>query len=351
MKRVNWVLLGLLGVVLVYGVVSMVIVAVVYGGQFPRYDRPDMSVSAGLRYEDIEADYPRDLVSFKSGDNLLQGYVYGSGQDRGLVVLAHGIGGGADSYLAQIAYFVDQGWCVFAYDATGSFDSEGKSTRGFPQGLLDLRAALDFIEGEGSLSSLPVLLFGHSWGGYAVANVLHFGYDVAGVVSVSGADSSLGMISEQGRRMMGGFIDFQVPFLGFYEWLLFGDVASLKGSEAVFGSDVPVLVIHGRNDEFVSYDGVSLYSRVVGSDEGNVRSLLLSEPGRSGHGDLFDSLSSLKYIEEINVVYGELYEEYDGKIPYEVNRDFYDGVDRFLANGLDLGLMGEINGFFLECVE
>lgn len=350
MKRVRLVFFGVLGVVLVYGVVSMVIVAVVYGGQFPRYDRPDMSVSAGLRYEDLEGDYPRDLVSFKSGDNLLQGYIYGVGQDRGLVVVAHGIGGGADSYLAQISYFVDQGWCVFAYDATGSFDSEGRSTKGFPQGLLDLRAALDFIEGEGSLSSLPVLLFGHSWGGYAVANVLHFGYDIAGVVSVSGADSSLGMITEQGRRMMGGFIDFQVPFLGFYEWLLFGDLASLRGSEAVFGSDVPVLVIHGRNDDFVSFDGVSLFSK-VGSDEGNVRSLLLSEPGRSGHDDLFDSLSSLKYIEEINIVYGELYEEYDGKIPYKVKRDFYVGVDRFLANGLDLGLMGEINGFFLECVE
>ena len=351
MRKVKWVLLGLLGVVLVYGIVSMVIVAVVYGGQFPRYDRPDMSVSVGLRYEDLEEDYPRELLSFMSGDNLLQGYVYGVGQDRGLVVLAHGIGGGADSYLSQISYFVDQGWCVFAYDASGSFDSEGKSTKGFPQGLLDLRAALDFIGGEESLSSLPVLLFGHSWGGYAVANVLHFGYDVVGVVSVSGADSSLEMITEQGRRMMGGFIDFQVPFLGFYEWLLFGNVASLKGSEAIFGSDVPVLVIHGRDDEFVSYDGVSIFSKVEGSSEGNVRSLLLSEPGRSGHSDLFDSLSSLEYINEINVVYGELYKEYDEKIPYEVKQDFYAGVDRFLANGLDLGLMGEVNSFFLECVE
>jgi pimeloyl-ACP methyl ester carboxylesterase len=341
----------LLGVVLVYGVVSMVVVAVVYGGQFPRYDRPDMSLSVGLRYEDLEGEYPRELVNFESGDNLLQGYVYGVGQDRGLVVVAHGIGGGADSYLAQISYFVDQGWCVFAYDATGSFDSEGKSTRGFPQGLFDLRAALDFIEGEERFSSLPVLLFGHSWGGYAVANVLHFGYDVAGVVSVSGADSSLEMIIEQGRRMMGGFIDFQSPFLWLYEWFLFGNVASLRGSEAVFLSGVPVLVVHGRDDEFVSYDGASLYSKVEGSSEGNIRSLLLSEPGRSGHSDLFDSLSSLEYIEGINVVYGELYEEYDGKIPYEVEQGFYAGVDRFLANGLDLGLMGEINGFFLECVE
>ena len=41
-----------------------------------------------------------------------------------------GIGGGADSYLPQITYFLDQGWRVFAYDATGSFDSEGKTTKG-----------------------------------------------------------------------------------------------------------------------------------------------------------------------------------------------------------------------------
>lgn len=351
MKRVRLVLLGFVGVVLVYCVVSMVIVAIVYGGQFPRYDRPDMSVTAGLRYEDLEGEYPRDLVSFKSGDNLLQGYVYGVGQDRGLVVVAHGLGGGADSYLAQIAYFVDQGWCVFAYDATGSFDSEGKSTRGFPQGLLDLRAALDFIEGEGSLSSLPVLLFGHSWGGYAVANILHFGYDIAGVVSVSGADSSLAMINEQGRRMMGGFIDFQVPFLRFYEWLLFGDIAGLRGSDAIFDSGVPVLVVHGKDDELVSLSGASVVSGLGDESRDGVSVLIMRGPGGSGHDDLFDSLASLEYVKGLNVAYMGLYERYDGDIPNEVKRDFYSSVDRFLAQDVNGELMARINGFFLECLE
>ena len=62
--------------------------------------------------------------------------------------------------MLAVSKFNDELICT----TTGSFDSEGKSTRGFPQGLLDLRAALDFIEGEGSLSSLPVLLFGNVFG-------------------------------------------------------------------------------------------------------------------------------------------------------------------------------------------
>ncbi len=156
---------SIVGGLLLFSIISMVISIVVYNGQFPRYERHDISVSAGLRYEDLKERYPRRLVSFKSGPNRLQGYVYGVNQAKGLVVVVHGLGGGADSYLSQITYFVDQGWRVFAYDATGSFDSEGNSTKGFPQVLIDLDAALMYIESQEDFASLPVLLFGHSWGG------------------------------------------------------------------------------------------------------------------------------------------------------------------------------------------
>lgn len=130
--------LSIIGFVLIFSILSMIVVSIIYNGQFPRYDRHDSTITAGLRYEDLETVYPRSLVSFKSGNNTLQGYIYGQNQNQGLVVVAHGLGGGADSYLSQITYFVDQGWQVFAYDATGSFDSEGKTTKGFPQALIDL---------------------------------------------------------------------------------------------------------------------------------------------------------------------------------------------------------------------
>lgn len=76
------------------------------------------------------------------------------------------------------------------------------------------------------ICNLPILLFGHSWGGYAVANVLHYDYEIAGVVTVSGTNSPMDMILEQGRRMMGGFINMQYPYLWLYQRILFGEVAS-----------------------------------------------------------------------------------------------------------------------------
>jgi uncharacterized protein len=68
-----------------------------------------------------------------------------------------------------------------------------------------LDAALTYINTQEEFVSLPILLFGHSWGGYAVANLLHYDYEIAGVVTVSGANSPMEMIMEQGRSMMGAF--------------------------------------------------------------------------------------------------------------------------------------------------
>ncbi|MHB1155156.1 MAG: alpha/beta hydrolase [Eubacteriales bacterium] len=339
------------GFILIFSIVSMVIVTFVYNGQFPRYDRHDTTVTAGLRYADLETQYPRSLVSFKSGSNRLQGYVYGLNQNQGLVVVAHGLGGGADSYLPQITYFVDQGWRVFAFDTTGSFDSEGKTTKGFPQALIDLDAALAYINTQEEFSALPILLFGHSWGGYAVANILHYDYEIAGVVTVSGANSAMEMIMEQGRSMMGNFIYTQYPYLWLYQRILFGETASLNAVDAINKSDVPVLIIHGTEDELVTYKGSSIISNINAITHPNVRTVLMNEPGRSGHNDLFRSDAGMDYIDDINIEYRKLYDFYEQKIPYEVKQDFYSGINRALAQDINRVLMDEIQAFFLQSIK
>ena len=343
--------LSIIGIILIFSIISMIVVKFVYDGQFPRYDRHDETITADLRYTDIEEEYPRDLVNFNSGKNRLQGYVYGSDNNMGLVVVAHGLGGGADSYLSQITYFVDQGWRVFAYDATGSFDSEGKTTKGFPQSLLDLDAALDYIEIQPEFDNIPILLFGHSWGGYAVANVLHYSHEIAGVVTVSGVNSSMEIIIEQGQRMMGGFIHTQYPFLWLYQRMLFGKTASLNAVDAINESDIPVLIIHGTEDELVSYKGCSIISKIDDMTNPNVRIMPISETDRNGHNNIFRSDEAIDYVNEINISYRELYDGYEQNIPYEVNQDFYSGIDRNLAQDLNINLMDEIQEFYLECLK
>ncbi|NLM77088.1 MAG: alpha/beta hydrolase [Ruminococcaceae bacterium] len=349
-KRGRRILAGILVAVLLYSLISLVVTKFIYDSQFPRYDRHDETVMAGLRYTDLAETYPRQLFQFKSGDNQLQGYLYGQDQDRGLVVVAHGIGSGADSYLPQITWFVDQGWRVLAFDATGSFDSEGATTRGFPQALLDLDALLTYISTQEEESNLPLLLFGHSWGGYAVTNILHFNHDIQGVVSVAGVNSSMEMVLEQGQRMMGPFIYLQYPFLWLYQRFLFGSVASLSADVAIRSTDVPVMLIHGSEDEMVSFSGSSIVAAVRQDTPSNVHLLIRDQKDRNGHNNLFRSTDALAYIEDINHDYRKLYEQYEQNIPYDVRQDFYAMIDRARAQQLDEGIMGDIQSFYLDCL-
>jgi len=351
MSTVKKIVTGIVASVLIFSIISMVVVIFIYNGQFPRYKRHDMTVSAGLRYEDIKDRFPRVPVDFKSGENMLQGYRYGENSDKGLVVVSHGIGGGADSYLPQIIYFLDKGFEVFAYDSTGSFDSEGKSTKGFPQSLLDLDAALIFINSIDEYEGLPVVLFGHSWGGYAAANVLHFDHEIAGVVSVSAANSPMEMIMEQGRNMMGGFINVQYPFLWIYQRMLFGKAASFNAVDAINNSDVPALIIHGTEDDFVLYEGSSIISNKKSITNPKADFISISAPGQNGHNNLFRSKEAMDYIDELNVEYRKLYDSYNQNIPYEVRQDFYSKVDRALAQDLNAELMDEIVEFYLNSIK
>ena len=337
--------IGLIVAAVLFLLVSIIATKIVYDKQFPRYDRPDPFTTALLRYSDIEGDYGRRLVCFDSGDHKLQGYIYGVDNTRGLMVVAHGLGGGADSYLPQIKHFVDQGFRVFAYDCTGSYDSEGKTTKGFPQSVVDLQAALTYIATQPDLSTLPMLLFGHSWGGYAVANVLNYPHDIKGVISASGVNTAIDIIIEQGRTFMGGFIYTQYPFLWLYQRLLYGKVASFDAVTALNTTGVPALIIHGMADELVAYDGSALIARKDEIVNPRVSFITVDEPGRDGHNNIFKSDAAINYIEEINREYRSLYDSHDGQIPYELKKSFYDGLNRFLVQELNPNLMQVIDGF------
>ncbi|HBN97507.1 MAG TPA: hypothetical protein DDZ66_14545 [Firmicutes bacterium] len=53
---------------------------------------------------------------------------------------------------------------------------------------------------------------------------------------------------------------------------------------------------------------------------------------------------------EVNVLYRELYDLYEQKIPYEVRQDFYSTIDRELAQDLNRDLMDDIQVFLLDCL-
>jgi alpha-beta hydrolase superfamily lysophospholipase len=155
--------------------------------------------------------YSREEVRFNSNGNALQGFIYGKTNSNGLIVISNEIGGTADSYFPLIMYFVDNGWRVFAFNNTGVGGSEGDGIRGLTQSVIDLDNALTYIEKTDAFNGLPVMLVGHSLGGYAVCAILNYNHNVKAVASFAGFNNSSEIFKEQGVSMFGGWFYLLTP--------------------------------------------------------------------------------------------------------------------------------------------
>lgn len=331
---------------LLFSLVSMIVVKIMYDDNFKRAEKMEHRFSAYLYYEDIQDKYDREIIDFYSGKNKLTGYIYGQGQNQGLVVISHGLGGGAESYLAEVMYFVDQGWTVFAFDNTGSHESEGKGTIGLAQSVIDLDSALSYVENDSQLKDLPIMLYGHSWGGYAVTSILNYDHDINASVSIAGFNSPFGLLMEQAKSMMGFFAYIESPFLWAYQSLLFRKAASMTAVDGINSSDTPVMIIHGDEDDVILYEGASIISHKDEITNPNVIFKTCSEVDHNGHNNLFASVAAMEYINGINEEYLELYNQYNGEIPDEIRAKFYEGIDRYLTEDLDAEFIDDINEFF-----
>lgn len=217
-------------------------------------------LSPWLRYEDVEG-YPRRLTSFYSGENRLQAYIYGEHNHKGLIVMSHGIDLSAENYFAETMYFVDMGWRVFAFDKTGRHGSEGRGITSLQQSVLDLDAALTYIENQNW--NLPIMLFGHSLGGYAVTAVLNKRQDINAVVSIAGFSKPVRVMHEVARDYIGlGFIaTLGYPHTWIYNQLRFGRFANLSAIDGINNTNIPIMVIHGTGDHLISYNGASIIAQ------------------------------------------------------------------------------------------
>lgn len=78
---------------------------------------------------------------------------------------------------------------MLGFDYTGCYTSEGKVFGGYTQSVYDLDSILTYCDNNASFSNMPIYLFGHSMGGYAVTAVLNYNHRVDAVVSASGINS------------------------------------------------------------------------------------------------------------------------------------------------------------------
>lgn len=212
-------------------------------------------------YDFIQEEHPEFIryeTSFPSDQGQrLAGYFYGYPQAdyKGLIVLAHGMSDGQNSYIAESEYLARNGYLVFAYDCTGTNKSSGEKLIGLSQSAIDLKYALDYLATLKELSPLPFFLYGHSWGGFAVTAVNNYelAVEIQGIVSVAGFEESNNVFFEQGSHIFGPAISLFLPYVGLYERFLFGENANYTGIDGLNKTKAHVLIIHSKDDPVVNY--------------------------------------------------------------------------------------------------
>jgi len=346
------VLVLVLVLLVVFSAGAFVMTDYIYKDMFGRAEKPERTIYQ--TYGDVEKDYGRSEVEFYSEGDLLKGYLYGPAKNpKGIVVISHGIGGGADSYLQEAVYFAKRGYRVLSFSNTGSHESEGEGTMGLSQSVIDLDAALDYIEADEQFEKLPVLLYGHSWGGYAVTAILNYDHDIAAAVSVAGYNTPMEMIMEWSEPNLGILRYPAYPYIRMYNKFLFGAASNLSAVKGISSVDTPVLVIHGKEDEVISYDGASIMAHRDEITNPNVVFLTWDEEGKCGHSNLFLSREAVDYAADLTEQMELMRMEYgsDEEIPGEVLDGWYSLIDRRQASELDAAFMQNAYQFFEDAVE
>ena len=347
-KKKVWKIAGivLLAALVLFCIASPIVVQILMNDTFARTAPPEPGLTSSILYEDIADRYDREPVSFLSGGNRLAGHLYCGDNPEGLVVISHGLGGGEESYLPEMMYFADHGYQVLCYSNTGCWDSEGKNCIGLNQSVLDLDAALTWVEGESRFDGMPVFLFGHSWGGYAVTAIFHFDHKIAASASVAGFNEAMPMIMEWGEGMIGPLIYLEYPFIWLNQKLTFGDTFELTAVDALNSTDTPVLILHGDADTTVGYNTASIISQKDSVTNPNVQYIVCGDDRRDGHNNLFYSQAAHDYADGKNEEGARLDEQYGYDVPEEVLRAYYASIDKFRARELDEGFMGSILAFY-----
>ena len=317
-----------------------------YDAIFSRYDRPDYALTAGVCcISRAKPGLERELRSFYSDGVRLQGYYYRAKAPKGLTVVCHGIHAGADDYLPIIEYMVESDYSVFAFDYKGTYDSDGDSTVGMCESLVDLDHALDYIESSSEFDGLPITLIGHSWGGYAVASVLPLHRRVVSCATIAAPNNGYTLILEKGEQYGGQLASKGIPevFLNVYQKILFGKYTALDAVNGINSTDIPVLIAHGDRDNVININLQAIYAHKSEIRQNNVQ-YYCTTGVQGGHDTVWHSAASAVYQKGLEAEIKSV--QKSKNMTYEEKVTFFNGIDHRLYSEVNEELFDKIVKMF-----
>lgn len=285
-------------------------------------------------------------ISFKSDkQQTLNGFLYSSAKVdayKGLIVFSHGMGAGHLAYTTEINYLAQKGYIVLAYDNTGTCTSEGKKIKGFAQGIIDLKYALDFVKTRDDLKDLSVLLVGHSWGAYSVSNVsaLNPSVEIKGIVAFSPFNSMNKLIRDIAKQKIKANLSILSPFFDIINFIRFGKAGNLRSCDSINSNSIPTLIMHGGNDMQVTLKNSPIGKKHKIQDNPNARTVLYD----SKYHNVYLAKEAEQYLNDTFAKIESL-----GKNSPEAY-EIYQNIDYSLITKEDLSVMETVSSFLEECV-
>ena len=331
--------------IVVFVVISMLMCKRGFDKAFPRAD-DDLTQTVTPRFEDFP-DLAGEPVSFPCRGNTLKGYLFGPDDAPALVVAVHQMGGAIQNLLPVIDFLTRQGYEVLAFDCTGNHSSGGEGMSNPAQSVVDLDAALTWVRSQPRLATRPILLYGHSWGGYAATAILGRHKGIAGAISVAGYNSPLQMTYEDQKVKMNPSFGATIMYPFFWiELKRRAGAPFVRAVESINKVTTPVLVIQGSEDRILP-PGASIYDQRDKIKNPAVQYLYREVPGQAGHLTLVNSKRAVVYQQDIP----ELLEVNRAQV--FTTRDvstFWDSLDRRRANELDSQVTAAIARFCADAL-
>ncbi len=286
-----------------------------------------------LRVEDFDGLVCTEYSFPSDKGQKLAGYLYSSGDNQhGIVIIAHGFGSGHNSYMDAADFFARNGYYVFAYDATAMDQSEGEGLGGVPQGVIDLDHAISFVESNHDIPDLPIVLFGHSWGGYCVSSVLTYHPEIKAVIECSGFNSSPDMFESGGKSQAGSVIYAMTPFIRLHERFKYGKYAANTAMDGFDSSNAAVMIVHSADDDVIGIRyGLDKYYEKYKDDP---RFTFIRFEDR-GHNEIFNDPDNT-YKDEFNAGFDKWLETLDYDYSAEENKErFIEDKADYITEKLD----------------
>ena len=219
-------------------------------------------------------------------------YYYENYKKDKIILFLPGIGPGHISYLKEINTLAERGYKVLTLDYTGCGETEGQYLGSLNHPTGDVNDLLDCLKIE-----VPVLLFGHSLGGYTALNVINYRKDITRAVVMSGFVDMKSLLHTFTRS---NFID---KYLLKYEKKQEPKYYPINNIELLKETSDDIFFIQSVDDGIVPY---SIALQVVESlNNPHIKSLRLENKKHNPN----YSESAIKYMDEVFGKYYQLVRE------------------------------------------